>query len=59
MKLEEALTNVSRVCSVYKGTLEEHKAIQLSLEMIRKRCFPVPMPEPQLQPVEVKEKTED
>ena len=35
MTLEQAMTNVENVCSVFKGSLTDHQNIQLSLNTIK------------------------
>lgn len=35
MTLEQALQNLEQVCAVYKGTLQEHQALQESLKTIK------------------------
>ena len=36
MKREEALSLLSQVCAMFKGTLQEHTAIQQALEVVKK-----------------------
>jgi phosphoribosyl 1,2-cyclic phosphodiesterase len=35
MTKEQAINLLSQVCSIYRGTLEEHKALQEALEVIK------------------------
>ena len=34
MTLEQALNNIKAVCAAYRGTLEEHQAIQTAIKTI-------------------------
>jgi len=40
MTPEQALGLLKQVCSVYKGTLEEHKALQQALETLKPKEEP-------------------
>jgi hypothetical protein len=35
MKVEEAISLLEQVCKVYRGTLEEHTALQAALKTVR------------------------
>ena len=35
MKVEEAIVLLAEVCKIYKGTLEEHTALQTALKTVR------------------------
>lgn len=35
MEKKEAFNLVAQVCAIYKGSLEEHKAIQTALEILK------------------------
>jgi len=35
MNTEQALNLLKTVCSIYKGTLEEHQSLQTALQVIR------------------------
>lgn len=37
MKLEEALANIKAVLAAFRGTLEEHKALQASIQLIESK----------------------
>lgn len=34
MTLEQALNNIKTVCAAYRGTLEEHQALQTAIQTI-------------------------
>jgi len=38
MKLEEALNLLGQVCAGYKGTLQEHQALQSALKIVNDKC---------------------
>lgn len=36
MKLDEALTLIKQICANYRGTLQDHQALQQALQVIEK-----------------------
>jgi hypothetical protein len=38
LKLKDALNNLKVVCAGYKGTLDEHQALQRSLQVVEAEC---------------------
>jgi hypothetical protein len=45
MTRDEALKIVTQVCVNYRGTLQEHQAIQTALQVIKDALEPKPEPE--------------
>lgn len=35
MELKDALDNLEKVCSMFRGTLQEHSSLQLSLQTVK------------------------
>ena len=45
MTLDQALENLKQVCMEYRGTLQEHQALQQSLSIVEKECSRIDPPE--------------
>ncbi len=41
MKKVDAISLITQVCAIYKGTLQEHEALQQALEVIKGLVEPV------------------
>ena len=50
LKVEDALENLSKVCAVFKGSLQEHEALQASL-MVLRQSLPKEKEEPPVEPL--------
>jgi len=42
MKIEEALNLLEQVCAGYRGTLQEHQALQIALQDVKTKCTEKP-----------------
>lgn len=38
MKLEEALNLIKNVCANFRGTLQDHQALQQAIQIVEKKC---------------------
>jgi len=43
MKMEEALNLLEQVCAGYRGTLQEHQALQTALQTVKTKCSEKPV----------------
>lgn len=39
MKLEEALNLIKSVCANFRGTLQDHQALQQAIQVIENKCM--------------------
>lgn len=46
MDKKEALNVVAQACAAFKGTLQDHQALQKALEVLKADVEPEPEPEP-------------
>ena len=45
MEKQQAINIITQVCNIYKGTLDEHKALQEALQVINGLVVPEPKEE--------------